>query len=401
MSEKHTHGYSNHENEILHKEGHLLTISWSNVLTLDAKGYPLDVTCLGFDVTERRRSEKALRVSEDTLKSIFLAAPVGIGQVTDNIISKVNEKVCEITGYSEGEILGQSSGMLYASREEFEHVGAEQYRQISEFGTGAIETRWKRKDGTEIDVLLGATPLNPKDWSQGVSFTALDITERKKTERVLADARNEFESIFDNSQVGIMLLRGGRFFSRGNQRLADILGYDSPEEMIGLSMNELHINEENFQNFGKQYYQKLSQGEQTQIEYQLKRKDGTPVWVTISGKAIDGDDLNKGVIWVLDDLTKRKTLEAQLTKSKEKAEKTNKALRTNMAHLRTLIEAMPELVWLKDVNGVFIFCNKKFEKLYDASETELIGKTDYDFVDKGQADFLENTIRLLWQPESH
>lgn len=389
MSQKHTHGYSNHENDILHRDGSTLTISWSNVLTLDAKGYPVDVTCLGIDVTERRRAEKALRISENTLKSIFRAAPVGMGLITARTFSKINEKVCEITGYSEKEILGQNAGMLYVKEKDFEYVEREKYRQMAERGTGTVETKWKRKDGKIIDVLLSSTPLDQKDWSQGISFTALDITTRKETERVLADARNEFENIFANSQVGIMLLRAGRYFSRGNQRLADILGYASPEEMNGISMRDLHVSQDNFQNFGDRYYQKLVHGEQTQIEYQLKKKDGSPVWCTLSGKALDKNDLNKGVIWVVDDLTKRKALETQLTTAKEAAEEANRALQINMTHLRALVEAMPELVWLKDVNGVYIFCNKRFEKFFGASETDIIGKTDYDFVKKDLADFFK------------
>ena len=68
-----------------------------------------------------------------------------------------------------------------------------------------------------------------------------------------------------------------------------------------------------------------------------------------------------------------------------------KELRFNMAHMRTLVEAIPELVWLKDVNGVYLFCNKRFERFFGAVESEIVGKTDYDFVDKKLADdFLEN-----------
>lgn len=48
--------------------------------------------------------------------------------------------------------------------------------------------------------------------------------------------------------------------------------------------------------------------------------------------------------------------------------------------LKALINTLPDLIWVKDANGVYIACNREFEKLYGASETEIIGKTDYDFV---------------------
>ena len=71
----------------------------------------------------------------------------------------------------------------------------------------------------------------------------------------------------------------------------------------------------------------------------------------------------------------------------------NRALRLNMAHLRTLLETLPDLVWLKDVNGVYILCNRRFERLYGATEAEIVGKTDYDFVDRELADFFRRHDR--------
>jgi two-component system, cell cycle sensor histidine kinase and response regulator CckA len=55
--------------------------------------------------------------------------------------------------------------------------------------------------------------------------------------------------------------------------------------------------------------------------------------------------------------------------------------------LRTFIETIPDLVWLKDPDGVYLACNRKFELLYGVTEKEIVGKTDYDFVSKERADF--------------
>ncbi|MDD4293460.1 MAG: ATP-binding protein [Bacteroidales bacterium] len=63
-----------------------------------------------------------------------------------------------------------------------------------------------------------------------------------------------------------------------------------------------------------------------------------------------------------------------------------KALKSSETHLRTLVQTIPDLIWLKDYNGVYITCNKQFEKFFGAKEAEIIGKTDYDFVDKELAD---------------
>jgi len=63
------------------------------------------------------------------------------------------------------------------------------------------------------------------------------------------------------------------------------------------------------------------------------------------------------------------------------------SLRASEAHLRTLVETLPDLVWLKDPKGVYLSCNRKFEHFFNAKQSEILGKTDYDFFDKELAEF--------------
>ena len=63
------------------------------------------------------------------------------------------------------------------------------------------------------------------------------------------------------------------------------------------------------------------------------------------------------------------------------------------SHLRTLINTLPDLVWLKDIDGVYLSCNKRFEQFFGASEAEIQGKTDFDFVDREQAELFRANDR--------
>lgn len=73
-----------------------------------------------------------------------------------------------------------------------------------------------------------------------------------------------------------------------------------------------------------------------------------------------------------------------------------KDLRESEAKLRTLINTLPDLVWLKDPDGRYLSCNKKFERFFGAKESEIIGKTDHDYVEKELADFFrENDNKAL------
>jgi diguanylate cyclase (GGDEF)-like protein/PAS domain S-box-containing protein len=70
----------------------------------------------------------------------------------------------------------------------------------------------------------------------------------------------------------------------------------------------------------------------------------------------------------------------------ERVSNTN-ALKHSEAKLESMLKTINDLIWLKDPQGVYLACNAAFEKLYGAKESEIVGKTDYDFVDKQLADF--------------
>lgn len=134
------------------------------------------------DITEKKRTESALRETEEKLLNIFRVAPSGIGLVKDRVIMEVNDRICEMTGYTTEDLIGQSALMLYPGQEDYDYVGREKYEQIRKKGIGIVESHWKRKDGQVIDVLLASIPMVAGDNSRGVIFTALDITERKIAE---------------------------------------------------------------------------------------------------------------------------------------------------------------------------------------------------------------------------
>ena len=134
------------------------------------------------EIDARKKGEEALRESESRMRSIFRVAPTGIGVVCDRVLVDVNSRVCEMTGYAREELVGKCAALLYATPEEFTQAGSEKYRQISEKGTGSVETIWKQKDGTLINIILSSTPIDCSDHAKGVIFTALDITARKRAE---------------------------------------------------------------------------------------------------------------------------------------------------------------------------------------------------------------------------
>lgn len=74
-----------------------------------------------------------------------------------------------------------------------------------------------------------------------------------------------------------------------------------------------------------------------------------------------------------------------------------KALEKSKTEISTLVNLIPDLIWLKDQHGVYLSCNAMFEKMYGAKEYEIVGKTDYDFVDIELADFFRKNDKITME----
>ena len=193
------HPVAQTEHRIILPDGTVRWQWWSDHAIFDESGRVVEYQTTGKDITTRKQAEEALREREATLASIFRAAPTGIGMVINRVIMKVNDRLCGMTGYTSAELLGRSARVLYPSDEDYEYVGREKYGQIRKSGTGTVETRWQRKDGTIRDILLSSTPLDPSDLEKGVTFTALDITESKEAEEALRKSEEKFRYLVENA----------------------------------------------------------------------------------------------------------------------------------------------------------------------------------------------------------
>ncbi|MRT94685.1 PAS domain S-box protein [Ancylomarina sp. 16SWW S1-10-2] len=183
---------------IITKEGNIKWIEHNCHRTFDNKKQFIGYSSSNRDVSKRIANKKLAEEKENRIQSIFRSAPTGIGVVNNRILTHVNDRLCEITGYSASELTNQSARILYPTKDDYEYVGEEKYRQIHLKGTGTVETHFKRKNGEIIDVLLSSTPINLEDLSKGVTFTALDISDRKKSE-------TRYRKMFENMKAGVSI----------------------------------------------------------------------------------------------------------------------------------------------------------------------------------------------------
>jgi two-component system NtrC family sensor kinase len=330
------------ENPILTKTGEERVIAWQNTLLADEAGRIVGTLSSGQDITDRKRAEEALRRSEATLQSILRAAPVGIGLVTDRILGWSNDTLRTMLGYSGEELAGQSARMLYETEEEFLRVGREKYADIQKWGTGSLETRFRHKDGHIIDILLSSTPLDPEDLLAGVVFSALDITKLKQTEKALRRSEARYRGFVEQSYQGVWEIDGDGVTTFANSRMANILGYDEPVDVMG----------HKFHNFAPRAYVEfplpgIGQRGATNNEAQdftLKREDGSVVHAILSHMPhFDEAGRFAGATLFVTDITERKQAE--------------QALRESENRYRTLFESAGDAIFIHDLAGRFLAVN--------------------------------------------
>ena len=368
------------------------------------------------EIEERVRTAETLKASETRLSSIFRVAPVGIGLVANRVILDVNDRLREMIGYSRQELIGNDARILYPSDEDYNYVGEEKYDQIRRFGTGSVETRFLRKDGRIIHVLLSSTPLNPSDLSLGVTFTVLDITERKRAqadimrrlelEKLLAEINDSFIGLPpEEVDAGITdaLRRIGEFAGAGRAYLylysEDFQWCTCTHEWCANGIPPLKAQHKRLPTEPFAFFHQFMRNNQAflvsdlaqlppqaQAEKEAFQLQGIQsilcVPVTYHDSAIGFvgfDAVSTTRIWSEDLVPILKTLGgsfATLLRRREAEE----ALRKSEEKYRSLVESLNDIIFTLDLNGNVTYVNPVVQALGGYTVEEVIGQPFTRFI---------------------
>ncbi len=155
-----------------------------------------------------------------------------------------------------------------------------------------------------------------------------------------------------------------------NQTFAETLGY-TRKEIINRKITDFY-HPDCHNEFNQIFAIFLEQGIVSNEELQLVQRNGKRIDVLLNASAVrnkKGKILHTRSTWI--DITEKKTAEKQL----------HYMQRLN----RLIIETIPDLLWLKDIEGVYLTCNPRVEQFFGRLEPDIVGRTDYNLIEKEQA----------------
>jgi PAS domain S-box-containing protein len=250
----------------------------------------------------------------DTFREVFAAAPAGIvvGDVSGRFLA-VNPSYCALLGYSEDELLGHSF-------REFTHpddlpAGDQALAELvagkrSEYER---EKRYIRKDGTTIWARLRiAVTDDPENGHPLFVAHVLDISERKRHDRVLAEAEERFRSAFDNAPIGMALVALDGRWLKVNRSVCEITGYSETALLTRTFQDITHPDD---LDTDLAYIEDVLAGRQRtfQMEKRYFHADGHLIWVMLSVSLVR-DDSGTPLYFIsqIEDITERKQREQAL-----------------------------------------------------------------------------------------
>jgi PAS domain S-box-containing protein len=313
---RHPERYATNENENVLRNGERVWVAWTNKPILDPDGKLAEILCIGNDITERKRAEERLAESEVKYRTLVEGMSEAVMQVdNDDRVQFVNPQFCQMIGYGEDELLGRVGYEIYFDPEEQELIRRKN-RLRKEKIFDAYETRMRKKTGEEVLVRISGSPVTDAQGNVVGSIGVItDITERKRAEQTVKESETKYRGIVDHSLLGIYITQGPimRFC---NQRLAEIFGYERPEELLGINVREL-VAPESWEAVETQV-QRRESGELDTVRYEFKgkRRDGALIDLEVLGGRIlyEGKPAIQGSMI---EVTERKLLEAEFLQAQK------------------------------------------------------------------------------------
>ena len=319
-------------------------------------------------ITELEQAQQTLERSEKQFRELFENASVGVYRTTpDGRIIMANPALVHMLRYSSFEQLSQRN----LEKEGFAPgYPRSLFKDLIEKNgrVASLESAWLRQDGTTLFVSEHGRVVRDESgrplYYEGVVH---DITEHKKTEEALREAEQKWRCLVENAPDVILTADPDGTIMFMNRTVPPY----TPEEAIGTSVYD-YVLPEHRDVLRRAFEHVVQTGQSHSYELAGAGPDGRTSWYQSRLGPIEQGGQVVAVMLIATDVTERKQAEDALRRSENK--------------YKTLLENLPQRVFLKDKNSVYISCNENYARDLRIKADQIVGKTDYDFYPKELAE---------------
>jgi PAS domain S-box-containing protein len=326
-------------------------------------------SCVGVcaDITDRKRAEEEVQESAERYRLLFERNPhpMWVYDCETLRFLAANAAAVRHYGYSESEFLEMTIQDIRPA-EDLDFLRdclAEMAMEERTFGAADRRlSRHVRRDGTIIEAEIASNPIQ-LGGRQARLVLATDITERRRAENALRESEERSRTLLASLPQRVFFKNVDCAFVSVNAQFARDFGQE-PEDMVGKS---------DFDLFPKELAEKYRADDLEVMNGRIVRlleeenivHGESRIVEVVKAPVIDDRGIVIGVLGLFSDITERK--------------RTEQALKAHEAFLRQVIDANPNLVYVRDAEGRYLMANRATADVYHTTVEEMIGKTDADF----------------------
>jgi len=283
------------------------TVRWltTHSSTIDWEGESATLTFFT-DYTEQRRMIEALHQSEERYRQVVEHVGEGMVVVQGERFAFVNTKASAIVEMPIEDMMARG----YLERIHPDDRALVQQRRLKRLAGESVPNRYEIRlqmpDGRVKWIDIGVTLVPWQGGTATLTFFS-DVSERKALESRLTNTLAEREIVLNTSVVGIAFLTPEGRFRWANPAMLNLFGWQDQDNLH--SMEQVYLNRQQYLETGDAVARAIRDGALFQRELPMRKLDGTQIWVSLSGQAVNHHNLNEGTVWTALDITERKLAE--------------------------------------------------------------------------------------------
>jgi PAS domain S-box-containing protein len=326
------------------------------------------------DVTEQHAAEERLRASEERFRATFYQAAVGIAQTsTDGQWRLLNDRLCEILGYSRDELRGKTFTDITHADDREASLTAFHKLLANEISSWSTEKRYIRKDGVTVWARVFVSSVRD-EHNAPVYFIVIveDITQKIQAQEKLRESEERFRNMADTAPVMIWVSEPDKHCTFFNKVWLEFTGRTMEQELGNGWAQDVHPDDLDY--CLTVYSNSFDARQSFQMEYRLRRADGEYRWLLDNGvPRFAPGGVFEGYIGSGIDITERKhgeELQKELQRERERL-----AEARGMERFQLSFDEAPVGMALIRGDGVWLRVNRALCEMTGYTETELIARS--------------------------